>query len=367
LASGLAHDFNNLLTVIMGYSAALLRDRDPSDAAYLGLTQIRKAAAKGAELTQRLLEFGRRQVLRPEVLNLNTVIADARHLIRQLIGGDIPLVTELEPSLWRTRLDAGCFHRVLMNLASNARDAMPRGGTLTIATSNTTVKQASDPPFCLLPGEYVHVRVSDTGTGMTDEIRSHLFEPFFTTKEHGKSSGLGLSTVYGIVEQSGGWIFVDTTPGKGTTFRLYFPRVQAEARQPREDAVASIAQRGTENILLVEDREDVRRLIGQILRDLGYTVLEADGPARALELAQDRSHSIHLLLTDVVMPEMNGIELADHVLTYQNATKVLYMSGYADAPYNISEKLSEPGAAYLQKPFTPSGLAASVRRVLDDQ
>jgi PAS domain S-box-containing protein len=365
LAGGLAHDFNNLLTVIMGYSAALLCGRDSSDAAYLGLTQIRKAAAKGAELTHRLLAFGRRQVLRTEVLNLNTVIADAEHLIRQLIGEDITLIVELARTPWRTRLDAGCFHQVLMNLAANARDATPRGGSLTIATANTAVKKAADPPSGLLPGEYVQVRVSDTGAGMSNEVRSHLFEPFFTTKENGKGAGLGLSTVYGIVQQSGGCIFVDTAPGKGTTFRLYFPRARAEARKPHEEAVAASTRRGTENILLVEDREDVRRLIGQILRDLGYTVLEADCPARALELAQDRSHSIHLLLTDVVMPEMNGIELADHVLTYQNEIKVLYVSGYSDAPQNISEKLSEPGSAYLQKPFTPDGLAASVRRVLD--
>ena len=366
LAGGLAHDFNNLLTVVMGYSAALLRDCEPSDSAYLGLTQIRKAAAKGAELTHRLLAFGRRQVLRPEVLNLNTVIADAEHMIHQLIGDDISLALEPAPSLWRTRLDAGSFHQVLLNLAANARDATPRGGRLTIATSNITIKRAADSPSGMLPGQYVQVTVADTGVGMTEETRSHLFEPFFTTKEHGQGAGLGLSTVYGIVQQSGGNIFVDTAPGKGTTFRLYFPMVQGDATKPREENANSNVQRGTENILLVEDREDVRRLTGQILRDLGYTVLEADGPARALELAQDRSHPIHLLLTDVVMPEMNGLELADHVLTYQNAIKVLYMSGYSDAPTNLSERLAEPGYAYLQKPFTPHTLAASVRRVLDE-
>jgi PAS domain S-box-containing protein len=367
LAGGLAHDFNNLLTVVMGYSAALLRDRDVSDPSYLGLTQIRKAAVKGAELTHRLLAFGRRQVLRPEILSLNTVISDAEHLVRQLIGDKISLNLELQPSLWLTRLDAGCFQQVLMNLGANSRDATPRGGRLTISARNATVPQTGDPPAGLLPGEYVHVSVSDTGSGMTEEVRGHLFEPFFTTKENGKGSGLGLSTVYGIVQQSGGSIFVDTAPGKGTTFHLYFPRVQGAARKIREEAPVTVARNGTENILLVEDREDVRRLTSQILRNLGYTVLEADGPTRALELAQDRSVPIHLLLTDVVMPDMDGIELAGHILSYQKAAKVLYMSGYADAPQNISAKLSEPGSAYLQKPFTPDNLAVTIRRVLDER
>jgi signal transduction histidine kinase/CheY-like chemotaxis protein len=365
LAGGLAHDFNNLLTVVMGYSAALLHDRDPSDPAYLGLSQIRKAAAKGAELTHRLLAFGRRQVLRPEVLNLNIVIADAEHLIRQLVGDKISLQLDLAPSLWAARLDGACFQQVLMNLAANARDATPRGGRLTIATGNIAIRHAGDPPGGLLPGEYVEVTVSDTGCGMTDEVRSHLFEPFFTTKENGKGSGLGLSTVYGIVQQSGGAIFVDTAAGGGATFRLYFSRVQAVPQKPRQEPVATTAQLGTETILLVEDREDVRRLAGQILRELGYTVLEAEGPARALELAQDRGRPIHLLLTDIVMPEMDGLELASHVQTYQNAVKVLYMSGYADAPQNISEKLAEPGSAYIQKPFTPASLAMTIRQVLD--
>jgi two-component system, cell cycle sensor histidine kinase and response regulator CckA len=363
MAGGMAHDFNNLLTVIMGYSAALLEKSDASNPDYTGLTEIRKAAGKGAELTHRLLAFSRRQVLRPEVLSLNTVVADAEHMLRRLIGNDIVLTTNLDPSLGFVRLDAGCFHQVLLNLAVNARDAMPRGGSLTISTANVEVDAHSPLSAAVALGEYVQVTVSDTGTGMSKEVRSHLFEPFFTTKEHGKGTGLGLSTVYGIVQQSGGRIEVETELDNGTSFIIYLPRVQAESAPAREGSAGASTLRGTENILLVEDREDVRKLTARLLGDLGYTVLEAESPARALELAQDRSRAIQLLLTDVVMPGMAGFELADLIKTYQAGIKVLFMSGYVDASH-CAEKASEPGFGYLEKPFTPEILAIRVREIL---
>jgi PAS domain S-box-containing protein len=363
LAGGLAHDFNNLLTVVLGYSVALLTGRKESDPAYHPLTQIRKAAAKGAELTHRLLAFGRRQILRPVVRNLNTIVADAEHMIRHLIGDDIRFALELDPSLWRVRIDAGCFHQVLMNLAANSRDAMPHGGKLTIATANVSVEPCTPPSACPPPGDYVQITVTDTGAGLTDDAHAHLFEPFFTTKENGH--GLGLPTVYGIVKQSGGYIFVDSAPGEGASFRIYFPRADGAEVKAEEDPPPADPQRGAETILLVEDRDDVRRFVSQTLRDLGYTVLEAAGPAAALEIVQDRSHMLHLLLTDVTMPDMDGFELADHVAAYREGVKVIFMSGFADAPH-LASKIAAPGRAYLQKPFTPSVLGASVRKVLDD-
>jgi PAS domain S-box-containing protein len=363
LAGGLAHDFNNLLTVIMGYSGVLLRDRPESDPAYLGLTQIRKAAGKGADLTHRLLAFGRRQVLRPEVLNLNVLIADAEHMMRHLVGDDVRVATKLDASLWRVGLDAASFHQILMNLAANARDAMPDGGVITVATANVPVNPATAPGSTLPPGDYVRISVSDTGTGLSEAARRHLFEPFFTTKE--KGTGLGLSTVYGIVQQSGGQIFVDSETHSGTTFRIYFPRAEGPDAADQKTPVPAVAEHGSETILVAEDRDDVRQLVSHTLRTLGYTVLEANGPTTALELAQDRGHVIHLLLTDLAMPDMNGFELAEHVNAYCEGIKVVFMSGFADTP-QITAEVSQPGRAYLQKPFTPDDLGAAVRKVLDE-
>ena len=363
LAGGLAHDFNNLLTVIMGYSGVLLHERPESDPAYLGLTQIKKAASEGAELTHRLLAFGRRQVLHPEVLDLNVLIADAEHMMRHLVGDDIRVATKLDDSLWRVDLDAGSFHQVLMNLAANARDAMPHGGAMTVATANVPVNAATAPGSALQPGDYVRVSIGDTGTGLTEAARDHLFEPFFTTKD--KGTGLGLSTVYGIVQQSGGQIFVDSEPQAGTTVRMYFPRADGAVAEDRGTSVPVVAQRGSETILVAEDRHDVRQFVAHTLRSLGYTVLEADGPTMALELPQDRSHVVHLLLTDLAMPDMNGFELAEHVGTYCQGIKILFMSGFADNPH-ITAKVSQPKRRCLQKPFTRDGLAAAVRKVLDE-
>jgi two-component system cell cycle sensor histidine kinase/response regulator CckA len=366
LAGGVAHDFNNLLTVILGYSARLLADRDRLDAeTCAALEEVRKAASKGAELTHRLLAFSRRQILRPELLNLNPLILESEQMLRRLIGDEVRLTTNLGASLGSVLLDGSSFHQVLMNLAVNARDAMPDGGKLTISTANATL-DGRDPASPVSPGNYVLVTVSDTGTGMTSDVLDHLYEPFFTTKNQGKGTGLGLSMVYGIVQQSGGTIVVNTEVSRGTTFRIYFPRVEGAAQPaPKTDADGA-AQRGSETILLVEDREDVRRFVLRALRDLGYKVLEADGSPRALELCQDRSRTIDLLLTDISMPGMTGFELADHVRNYHLGIRFLFMSGYAD-PSRFSGKLNQHGGAYLQKPFTVPVLAGKIREVLDSR
>jgi PAS domain S-box-containing protein len=363
LAGGVAHDFNNILTVILGYSARLLEKRDCLDTAMCAaLDEIQSASCKGADLTHRLLAFGRRQVLHPEIHSPNVLICESVQMLRTLIGDDVHLVTKLDSSAGLVRIDAGSFHQVLMNLAVNARDAMPNGGDLTIATSNQRIETGDT--NLVGPGEYVQVSVTDSGTGMSEEVRDHLFEPFFTTKEQGKGTGLGLSTVYGIVQQSGGAVQVQTELGRGTTFRLSFPRVNGEAKAVPEQDPPLTPQRGTETILLVEDREEVRSLASRILRDLGYTVVETDSPSRALEIGLDRGLTIHLLLTDVVMPAISGLDLAGRIRIYHSGVKILFMSGYSD-PEGVSEKLNQPGCAYLQKPFTPQSLAAAVRSLLD--
>jgi CheY-like chemotaxis protein len=349
--------------VILGYSTRLLEDWDRLDpASFSALDEIRKAATKGAELTNRLLAFGRQQVLRPEVLNLNAVVTEAKQMLQRLVGDRIRLVTRLDPEAGLVRVDAACFHQVLMNLAANARDAMPKGGTLTIATASHTVKEPEQPPAH--PGEYVLLTVSDTGTGMTPDVREHIFEPFFTTKEPGKGTGLGLPTVYGIVQQSGCAIDLDTQPGGGTTFRIYLPVATQEPKSHQPAGNAGALQKGSETILLVEDREDVRELTARTLSDLGYTVLEAEDSASALKFLRDRKSEIHLLLTDVAMPGINGFELADLIRTYQSSIKVLFISGYAN-PEHYGSRLSEPGSAYLAKPFAAQALATAVRQLLD--
>ncbi len=363
LAGGIAHDFNNLLTVIMGYSTALLEDRDPLDAAYSGLLEIRNAACQGAELTHRLLAFSRRQVTRPQAVNLNTIIVECCRLLPRLIGEDVRLTTRLDPNLGCVRADAGHLHQVLMNLAVNARDAMPGGGELTIATCNAQVLGASPLTQGVPHGEYVELNVADTGVGMNEEVQRHLFEPFFTTKDEGKGTGLGLSTVYGIVQQCGGRIVVETELGMGTRFRIFFPRVPPESAAPAAAAPEVGALRGSESILLVEDQEEVRKLTESILASLGYKVLVAESPQRALELAREMDSSIQLLLTDVVMPGTSGVELADLIHAQQSGVKVLFMSGYGEAS-RVSEKILQPGFGYLPKPFTPDQLAIKVRETL---
>jgi CheY-like chemotaxis protein len=284
-------------------------------------------------------------------------------MLRRLLGEDVHLTMNLDRALGSVRADAGSLHQVLMNLAVNARDAMPEGGDLTISTSNVVVDPGGPLASAIAPGDSVELTVADTGVGMSDDVRSHLFEPFFSTKEPGKGTGLGLSTVFGIVQQSGGGIVVETELGKGTTFRILLPRAPAEPVSDREEASETVTLHGTETILLVEDQQEVRKLAAGILTSLNYTVLIADAPERALELAQDRSRTIHLLLTDVIMPGMPGTELADLIRTYQAGIKVLFMSGYGEASH-VSERISRPGFGFLQKPFTPESLAIKLREIL---
>ena len=308
LASGIAHDFNNLLTIVIGYSETLLKSKTPSDAEYVGLSEIRKSAEKGAHLTRQLLAFGRRQHLRPEVLNINTLIADLQRMLRRLIGENVKLTFNLDSSSGLVYADAGQIHQVLLNLALNARDAMPEGGELTISSSDLDAGETrGENPFGLPDGKYVQLSVADTGVGMSQEVREHLFEPFFTTKEPGKGTGLGLSTVYGVVRQSGGHIDVETELNKGTCIRLFLPRSEAEPRPAPPQPRSTVLPKGTETILVVEDQEEVRALAVRIAQDLGYVVLEADNPHRAMEIARQNGQ-IRLVLSDVVMPGMNGYE-----------------------------------------------------------
>jgi two-component system cell cycle sensor histidine kinase/response regulator CckA len=364
LAGSVAHDFNNLLTIIVGYSTALLVNRDSDDLAYTGLAEIRKAAEKGAELAYQLLAFSRRQASRLVVLNLNELIAEDERMLRRLIGENIELVTNLDPALGFVRADAGHLHQILMNLAVNARDAMPRGGTLVIASSNVEIDESRASRLSgVSPGSYIRLTVTDTGVGMSEEVRGHLFEPFFTTKEPGKGTGLGLSTVYGIVQQSGGHIVVSTEPNKGSAFEVFLPRVQM-APPIRETSPRVAPARGTEAVLLVEDDAEVRELTAKILRDLGYTVWEATNAHEALEAVRYSREAIDLILTDLVLPGMGGMELADSVKSVHAGIKVLYMSGYAERLLFRDDPVP-PGIAFLRKPFTPDDLAAKVREILD--
>jgi CheY-like chemotaxis protein len=365
LAGGVAHDFNNLLTVIQGHSELLLARLPADDPTRKEIDQIRKAGERAAGLTRQLLAFSRRQVLQARVLDLNEVAVDMEKMMHRLIGEDIELITRLGPEMPHVKADPGQLEQVIMNLAVNARDAMPDGGRLILETADTLL----DEGFCrdhppTRPGRYVMLALTDTGTGMTPETRAHLFEPFFTTKEKGKGTGLGLATVYGIVKQSGGYIWAESEPGKGSTFRIYLPPVDAPARshEPRGGAPATIE--GSETILLVEDEPVVRQLARRILEMNGYTVLEAGDVGDARRLCATHPGPIQLLLTDVVMPVMSGRGLADALSGLRPGMRVLYMSGYTDDAV-MRHGIQAEGVPFLQKPFTPQGLAAKVREVLD--
>jgi len=366
LAGGMAHDFNNLLTVIRGYSELLLGRLGSTDAMRKDMEEVKKAADRASGLTRQLLAFSRRQFTVAKVLDLNALVANMDGMLRRLIGEDIvDLCTELEASAGAIKADPGQVEQVIMNLVVNARDAMPKGGRLTIETRNVTIgEEVRLDAVGVAPGSYVLLAVRDNGYGMDAETRLHLFEPFFTTKEKGKGTGLGLSTVYGIVKQSGGSITVESAPGRGTTFRIYFPRVEQEAQQIAESAEATDAARGRETILLVEDEPAVRGLVHETLRLQGYTVLEARHGIEALLASAKYVGPIHLLLTDVVMPQMSGPEVAEKILTVRPEIKVLYMSGYPDHPVFDQGGVSRQ-TGFLPKPFSPHVLAQKVREVLD--
>jgi two-component system, cell cycle sensor histidine kinase and response regulator CckA len=364
LAGGVAHDFNNFLTVILGYASGLLDKLDSSDPAYIGLSEIKKAAEKGANLSRSLLTFSRRQLLRPRVVSLNALVEDSQHMLATLLGATIELITKLEPDSGSVRLDAGYFHQVLLNLALNARDALPHGGMLTISTSPVGVSGPLASVTGIPPGDYVRLTISDSGVGMPPEVREHLFEPFFTTKKMGKGTGLGLSTVYGIVTQSGGHILVDTEVGRGTTFSIYLPRVAGEPVEQEVPEYRPMPQ-GTETLLLVEERDDVRTLAATVLKELGYNVLEAAGAARAIELSRRESGNIHLMLASVSIPILSVDSLVELVQRFHPHLKVLFISGQGEA--HLPKRATEPGFGFLQKPFTPLALAIKVREILDHE
>jgi PAS domain S-box-containing protein len=365
LAGGIAHDFNNLLTIIKGYSQLSLLELKEGDLLKGNIEEIQKATERAANLTGQLLAFSRRQVMQMKVFDFNTLLRDLENMLRRVIGEDIELVTILADDLGRTKTDPGQIEQVIMNLAVNARDAMPSGGKLIIETANVEF----DEPYAyvhiaMAPGRYVMLSVSDTGVGMTPEVRERVFEPFFTTKEKGKGTGLGLSTVYGIVKQSGGNIWVYSEPGQGTTVKIYFPRVEEENDALFQiDSAISIPQ-GSETVLVVEDEPSVRSLATHIIRHQGYRVLEAADGEEALRVAQECFGEINLLLTDVVMPRMGGKELADRLKTLRPSVKVLFISGFPDEAIARHGVLT-PGIAFLQKPFSPAALAQKVREVLD--
>jgi PAS domain S-box-containing protein len=365
LAGGVAHDFNNLLNVIIGYSELMLERRNSGEFLERGAREIRKAADRAAGLTRQLLAFSRQQVLEPKVLDLNEIIAEMRDLLLRMLGEDVQLAVTPAEGLGRVRADPGQIGQVIMNLAANSRDAMPQGGRFLIETANVVVDEAFSAAHANMPpGPYVLLSVTDTGSGMTPEVRTHIFEPFFTTKEKGKGTGLGLATVYGIVKQSGGYIWVYSEPEQGATFKVYLPRVDAlpERLQPAT-AVPAANCRGSETLLVVEDEEGVRVLVRDYLRMNGYTVLEAGDGEEALRLAGEHSGAISLMITDVIMPGMNGRELAERMALLRPNMKVLYISGYAETAV-YRKGVLEQGAPFLQKPFGPPDLGRKVRDVL---
>ena len=365
LAGGVAHDFNNLLTVITSYSDLLLEDLGSDDPKRDDVVQIRKAAEGAAALTRQLLAFSRQQVLEPKVLDLKATIASTEKLLKRLIGEDVHLITALAPDLGAVKADPGQLEQIIINLAVNARDAMPTGGRLTIEAANVEMDEAyvrGHAPAS--PGRYVLLALSDTGIGMDEQTKARIFEPFFTTKEPGKGTGLGLATVYGIVKQSGGFIWVYSEPGHGTSFKVYLPRVDEPAEPVATPTTMAEPGRGTETVLVVEDAASVRMVTRQVLERYGYAVLEAPNGETALRLAAKHHGPIHLLLTDVVMPGLSGRQLAEQLVHLRPDMKVLYASGYADHAI-VHHGILESGISYLQKPFTPETLGRRVRQVLD--
>ena len=366
LASGVAHDFNNLLTIIMGYSDLLLERVSLPDGMRSPVKEIEKAADQAASLTRQLLAFTRKQVLQPHIVDLNSLLTNVDKMLRRMIGKNIELVTHLPSGLGRVNADPGQIEQVIMNLAVHARYAMPQGGQLTLEAANVELDSSyASSQESVLPGHYVMIAVSDTGIGMDAETRARILQPFFPAKQRGEGMGLALATLYGIVRQSEGHIWVYSEPGKGTTFKVYLPRIDqaVEVIAPTQVPVDDLS-RGSETILLAEDEEAVCSLVRGVLESRGYDVLEAKGAYDALEIGGRHKKHIHLLLTDVVMPQVSGRELAEHLAPLHPETKVLYMSGYADHAV-VHHGLLEPGTVFLQKPFTPDALARKVREVLD--
>ena len=365
LAGGVAHDFNNLLTVIQATSELLLEEVPDQGEIREDIRQIHKAADRAATLTRQLLAFSRRQMLQPVTLDLNDVVHDIESMLGRLIGKHITLSAVLGSDLGSVQADRGQLEQVIMNLAVNARDAKPQGGTLTIETTNVTLDETYAARRSVArPGRYVMLALSDTGTGMDAETKGRIFEPFFTTKSRTEGTGLGLATVYGIVKQSGGYIWVYSEPGRGTTFKVYLPRIDSPAESRGEETAGVRAAGGSETILLVEDEDQVRALARRALERQGYRVLEAPHGQQAITICRRYPLPIDLVLTDIVMPQLGGRALADWLAVERPAVKVVFMSGYTDGDVGRQGVL-DSAVTYVQKPFTAAGLAGVVRRVLD--
>ncbi len=365
LAGGVAHDFNNIMTCILGNADLVLSELGPEQDIREYLDEIVTAGNRAAALTRQLLAFSRRQMLQPMVLNLNDLVTDLEKMLRRLIGEDVELVTRLHPETGCVQADPGQLEQVLMNLAVNARDAMPRGGRLTIETAaRTLVKKHVDSKVTIPPGSYAALTVSDSGTGMDEKTMANIFEPFFTTKEVGQGTGLGLSMVFGSIKQSEGYILVSSEPGRGTSFTMYLPLVDEEPARVQNESPEDKPKPDRETVLVVEDDLRVLQLVRAILRQNGYTVLQAENGAEAIQCLDGRSEPVDLMITDVVMPKMSGRELADLVLNMQPDMKVIYTSGYTGSAF-YREGFPDSDSIFLPKPFTPQALVSKVREVLD--
>jgi hypothetical protein len=364
LAGGVAHDFNNMLTVIAGYNRMILDELSTLDPLRGYAEEILKAADRAGALTNQLLAFSRRQIMQPRVISVNAVMTQTQKMLQRLIGEDVQLVLNLGVNVGNIRADPGHVEQAIVNLALNARDAMPLGGRLTIETSNTILDENyARTHMGVKPGDFTMIAVSDNGHGMDAETRRHIFEPFFTTKEKGKGTGLGLATVYGMVKQAGGDIWVYSEPGQGTTFKLYFPHVLEPLSESSGSDGSPDRRSGGETVLVVEDEQAVRDLTVRILQQLGYTILAASGGAEALEICQTHAGHIDLLLTDVVMPNMSGRQLADHIQASRPRTKVLFLSGYTENTV-VHHGVLDAGVDFLPKPFSRENLSKKLREVL---
>ena len=366
LAGGVAHDFNNLLTTIIGNAEFALGDISKDSSTHENIAEIINSAYRAASLTRQLLAFSRKQILEPKVLNLNTVITDLKKMLRRLIGEDVNLETVFEPELMRVEIDSGQLEQVIMNLVINARDAMPQGGKITIETANVYLDEdyARSHGVEIKPGAHIMLSISDTGMGMDEETQSHIFEPFFTTKKEGKGTGLGLSTVYGIIKQTGGFIWVYSEPGQGTIFKIYLPGVEREAEPVKRETTPLVELKGSDTVLLVEDDDSLRNLVRRVLKRYGYNVLAAKNGEDALRVSEEHEGPINLMITDVVMPGMDGRELSTRLQPYRPELKILYMSGYTDNTI-VERGVLAPGINFIEKPFSPESLALKIRKLLD--